>query len=180
MLTTHLQLAQRSRKCGSIHLLPHTPSWLSAYICTMFGVLGPFTSRVYVTYHFWTPICNVLGYWRHRPICYTSLFTTSLVVTTISVYHVLGPSYVASLSGPGFSLDLLLGSSLICVSDFSFDLSFLCVSSVSLFYLCLLSVSLLSFFCVCPFICCPSNTVLAPGKDDTSPHGYISRCSGFQ
>jgi hypothetical protein len=29
-LTTHLQLARRSRKCGSIHLLPHTSSWHSA------------------------------------------------------------------------------------------------------------------------------------------------------
>jgi hypothetical protein len=29
-LTTHLQLMPRSRKCGSIHPLPHTPSWRSA------------------------------------------------------------------------------------------------------------------------------------------------------
>jgi hypothetical protein len=29
-LTTHLQLMQRSRKCGSMHPLPHTPSWLTA------------------------------------------------------------------------------------------------------------------------------------------------------
>jgi hypothetical protein len=29
-LTTHLQLVPRSRKCGSIHPLPHTPSWHSA------------------------------------------------------------------------------------------------------------------------------------------------------
>jgi hypothetical protein len=29
-LTTHLQLMSRSRKCGSIHPLPHTPSWHSA------------------------------------------------------------------------------------------------------------------------------------------------------
>jgi hypothetical protein len=29
-LTTHLQLLPRSRKCGSIHPLPHTPSWRSA------------------------------------------------------------------------------------------------------------------------------------------------------
>jgi hypothetical protein len=86
-------------------------------------VLGPFTSRVYVTYHFWTPICKVLGYWRHRSVCYTSLFTTPLVVTTISQ-----PSDVVSRSGPGSSLDLLLGSSLIRVSGRSFDLS-----SVSLF-----------------------------------------------
>jgi hypothetical protein len=29
-LTTHLQLVPRSRKCGSIHPLPHMPSWHSA------------------------------------------------------------------------------------------------------------------------------------------------------
>jgi hypothetical protein len=29
-LTTHLQLVQRSRKHGSIHPLPHTPSWRRA------------------------------------------------------------------------------------------------------------------------------------------------------
>jgi hypothetical protein len=29
-LTTHLQLVPRSRKCGSIRPLPHTPSWRSA------------------------------------------------------------------------------------------------------------------------------------------------------
>jgi hypothetical protein len=29
-LTTHFQLLPRSRKCGSIHPLPHTPSWRSA------------------------------------------------------------------------------------------------------------------------------------------------------
>jgi hypothetical protein len=29
-LTTHLQLVPRSRKCGSIHPLPHMPSWLNA------------------------------------------------------------------------------------------------------------------------------------------------------
>jgi hypothetical protein len=29
--TTHLQLVPRSRKCGFIHPLPHTPSWCSAY-----------------------------------------------------------------------------------------------------------------------------------------------------
>jgi hypothetical protein len=77
--------------------------------CNVLGLLGPFTSRVYVTYHFWTPICNVLGYWRHRSVCYTSLFTTSLVVTTFSVYNVLGPSDIVSRSGPGSSA-LVLGS----------------------------------------------------------------------
>jgi hypothetical protein len=34
--------------------------------------------------------------------------------------------------------------------------------------------------CVCPFICCPSNRVFAPRKEDTSPHGFISRCCSFQ
>jgi hypothetical protein len=29
-LTAHLQLVPRSRKCGFIHPLPHTPSWRSA------------------------------------------------------------------------------------------------------------------------------------------------------
>jgi hypothetical protein len=29
-LTTHLQLVPRSSKCGSIHPLPHTPSWRNA------------------------------------------------------------------------------------------------------------------------------------------------------
>jgi hypothetical protein len=29
-LTTHLQLVPRSRKCGSIHPLPHTSSWRNA------------------------------------------------------------------------------------------------------------------------------------------------------
>jgi hypothetical protein len=31
-LTTDLQPVPRSRKCGSIHPLPHTPSWRSAYV----------------------------------------------------------------------------------------------------------------------------------------------------
>jgi hypothetical protein len=31
-LTTHFQLALRSRKFGSIYPLPHTPSWRSAYL----------------------------------------------------------------------------------------------------------------------------------------------------
>jgi hypothetical protein len=29
-LTTHLELVPRLRKCGSIHALPHMPSWRSA------------------------------------------------------------------------------------------------------------------------------------------------------
>jgi hypothetical protein len=111
-------------------------------------VLGHFTSRVYVTFHFWTPICNVLGYWRHRSDCYTSLFTTPLVVTTISVYNVLGPSDVVSRSGPGSSLDLLLDSSLVCV----FDLSSVCVSSLCLSSLCVSSLLFSVPLSICLFI----------------------------
>jgi hypothetical protein len=59
------------------------------------------TSRcVYIICHFRTPICNMLGYWRHRLVGYTSLFTTPLVITTISVYNELWPSDVMSWSGP--------------------------------------------------------------------------------
>jgi hypothetical protein len=34
--------------------------------------------------------------------------------------------------------------------------------------------------CVCPFIWCPSNRVFAPREEDTFPHGFVFRCSGFQ
>jgi hypothetical protein len=87
---------------------------------------------------------NVLGYWRRRSICYTCLFTTSLVVTTISFYNVLGPSDVVSRSGPG-SCALTIGSSLMCISGRSFDHSsvifFRDLSSV-FSLLCVLSLSL--------------------------------------
>jgi hypothetical protein len=33
--------------------------------------------------------CDVLGYWRRLSLCYSGLFTTSLVVTTVSFYNVL-------------------------------------------------------------------------------------------
>jgi hypothetical protein len=66
--------------------------------------------------------CNVLGYWRRRSVCYSGLFMTSLVVTTISFtmcsYHLSGPGSSAlvlwspwiwsSLVCVGLSLDLLL------------------------------------------------------------------------
>jgi hypothetical protein len=118
----------------------------------MFAVLGPFTSRVYVTYHFWTPICNVLGYWRRRWVCYTSLITTPLVVTTISVYSVLWPSDVVVRSSP-------LISSVIC-SVISLQRLYLGVSSISVLF----SVSLLWLSLLCLFYLCL---------------GCIFRCSGF-
>jgi hypothetical protein len=82
--------------------------------------------------HFWTPICNVLGHWRHRSICYTSLFTTPLVVTTISVYSVLWPFDVVSRSGPLISSLLSVRWSLFGVF---ISVSLLSVSSLCIFYL---------------------------------------------
>jgi hypothetical protein len=87
------------------------------------AVLDHFMLRVYVICHFWTLICNLWGYWRHHLICYTSVFTTPLVVTTISVYSVLWPSDVVSRSSP-------LISSVIC-SVISLQCLYLVVSSIS-------------------------------------------------
>jgi hypothetical protein len=116
------------------------------------SVLDHFTLRVYVTYHFWTPICNVLGYWRHRSVCYTSLFTTSLVVITISVYNVLWPSDVVSRSGP------LVSSAICSVISFG-DLSSVSLSRC-LFYLCLFSLSV----CLSLSRCLFSSPSLSPLK----------------
>jgi hypothetical protein len=44
----------------------------------------------------------------------------------------------------------------------------------------IIGVPLLHLFRVCPFICCPSNRVFASWIEDTFPHGFISRCCGFQ
>jgi hypothetical protein len=96
---------------------------------------------------------NVLGYWRHRSVCYTSLFTTSLVVTTVSVYNVFRPSDIVSRSGSficsviSFSVSSLLFSSLLCFSSLCslfYLSSLLCVSSLSLSSISLLWVLSLS------------------------------------
>jgi hypothetical protein len=105
--------------------------------CTVSGVFNPtmtpsvqclryFTPLryVYVICHFWTPICNVPDYWRLHSICYTCLFTTPLVVTTISGYNVLWPPAVVTRSGP-------LISSLLSVRWFLFSV-FISVSLLSL------------------------------------------------
>jgi hypothetical protein len=83
--------------------------------------------------------CNVSGYWRQCLVCYASLFTTSLVVTTISFTIYLNPLTLclgAVLCLLLLSLDLLwsrLQCSLFCVLSFSVCLSLLCVlSSTSL------------------------------------------------
>jgi hypothetical protein len=51
-------------RCSEYSFCTHNMKLLASYRdmhCTMFGVLRTFTSRVYVTCHFWTSICNVLG-----------------------------------------------------------------------------------------------------------------------
>jgi hypothetical protein len=96
--------------------------------------------QYYVMCHFWTLICNVLGYWRHHSICYTSLFTTPLVVTTVSGYNVLWPSDVVSRSGlfsviySVISFGVFISVSLLYLSSFSVCcvlcyISLLCLSS---------------------------------------------------
>jgi hypothetical protein len=109
--------------------------------CTMLGAFNPTMTQnvkylrylttlryVYVICHFWTPICNVLGYWRHRSICYTSLFTTPLV-TTISVYSVLWSSDVVSRSVLWSLLCYFFGDLL----RWSLFIVFISVSLLSLF-----------------------------------------------
>jgi hypothetical protein len=80
------------------------PLWRQLY--NVGGTWSHFTLQVYVICHFWTPICNVLGYRRHHSICYTCLFTTPLVVITISGYNVSWPSDVVSRSGLLISSDI--------------------------------------------------------------------------
>jgi hypothetical protein len=84
--------------------------------------------------------CNVLGYWRHRSVCYSGLFTTSLVVATISFTMCYDP------------LTLRLGAFLVPLL-WSFDLLGSGLWSL-----------LWSLFCDWSFICCPWNSVLAPEK----------------
>jgi hypothetical protein len=111
------------------------PLWRQMYHV---GVLGPFTSRVYFSYHFWTPICNVLGYWRHHSVCYFSYYDFT------SRHYNLCLQCVATLWR--------------CVSE---RFWFLFGSAA---WISLLSLSPL---CVYPFICCPWNRVFASGREDT-------------
>jgi hypothetical protein len=97
--------------------------------------------------------CNVLEYRRRHSVCYSGLFTTSLVVTTISFYNVLWPSDVVSPGGPGSSA-LVLWSSLIC-AGLSLDLLLLSAFCDLLVYLPLF------------LFCCPWSRVSAPRKEYT-------------
>jgi hypothetical protein len=128
--------------------------------CTVLAVCNPTMTLNVQCWGTWSLLsllntnCNVLGYWRHRSICYISLFTTSLVVITISPYNVLWPSDVVSQSGPLISVLL----------------------SVRWSTFVMFSLLPLSLLCVCR----PSIRVFAPGMEDTLPHDCISLCSGFR
>jgi hypothetical protein len=134
----------------------------------MFAVLDHFT-LLYVICHFWTPVCNVLGSWRHHSVCYIPLFTTPLIVTTISVYNELWSTDVVSRSSPLISSLFPVRWSPLVIS---FQCLYLGVSFVSMFCLSLLFLSL----CL---ISCLSHTVFASGIEDTCSHGCIFRYFGF-
>jgi hypothetical protein len=85
---------------------PHT--WRFVSLVALVIIKQSFLLPEFVGLHVYK-YCNMLGYWRCCSVCYTSLFTTSLVVTTISFYNVLGPSDVVARSVPGSSA-LILGS----------------------------------------------------------------------
>jgi hypothetical protein len=119
------------------------------------GVLGPLRYLSLLN----TNVCHVLGYWRHRSVCYTSLFTTSLVVTTISVYNVLGPSDVVSRSGSRYSLDLV-----------AWIFIHLCLWSLFCFsLLCLFSLCVSSILSVSVRLSAAPQIVFASRKEYTSP-----------
>jgi hypothetical protein len=79
--------------------------------------------------------CNVPGYWRHRSVCYTCLFTTPLVVTTISVYSVLD-SLTLCLWAVLWSLLLSVRWSPSLCSLFCRCLFSVCVSSLLFIFIC--------------------------------------------
>jgi hypothetical protein len=132
----------------SPHSIMSKTSIISLTYCDVFGVFNPFTSRVYVTDHFWTP--NVTYSVLETPFGLLLCFiTTSLVVTTISFYNVLWPSDVVSRSGPGSSA-LVLWSPLIWSSLISLYLpkSTLLSRSSPYWYENTLSEGCLLSFCV--------------------------------
>jgi hypothetical protein len=149
----HAEFLSGSNKEDQV-FIPRTnlePSSSSLSYCNVMGVFNsimtpnvqclPYLTTlryVYVICHFWTPVCNVLGYWRHHSVCYTPLFTTPLVVTTISVYNELWPSDVVSRNSPLISSMLSVRWSPSVISLQCFHLG---LFSVCLFYLSLLSLS---------------------------------------
>jgi hypothetical protein len=89
-LTTYLQLVQRSKRYGSIHALPHTPSWHNALLVKH---RGEFT---FLPYHFLSKyiFCKCLLLFR----CHTEYFTNVEYYNTQNEFssYVLWVSYVIS------------------------------------------------------------------------------------
>jgi hypothetical protein len=134
--------------------------------------------HVYVICHFWTPICNVRGYWRHRSVCYTSLLTTPLVN-----YN---PCFTMCYDPLMSCLGAVLWSLLLSVRWSLFSV-FITVSLLSMSLLLLSSVfSLLSliFLCLCaeqsrPVAYCrqPASTVTLGIELRWDPWPYICSVS---
>jgi hypothetical protein len=102
----------------------------------MYSVCGtwPFTSRVRFLSLLNTK-CNLLGYWRHRSVCYSCLFTIPLLITTVFLLQCVMTLWrcdVASRSGT------LISS--VIYSVISFGVSSISISSL---FICLLSLSFL-------------------------------------
>jgi hypothetical protein len=91
-------------------------TWISCTIITVqlrYSLIINIVLCLWVRDHFWHQLYNVwplmdakckwLCYWWQRSICYTRLFTTPLVVTTIFCYNVVWLSDILSRSGPWIS-----------------------------------------------------------------------------
>jgi hypothetical protein len=158
------------------------------WYCTMLGYFNPtmtpnVQSRrflttlryVYVICHCWTPICNVLGYWWHRSICYTSLFTTPLVVTTIFLLQCVMTLW-CRVSERSFDIFCYLFDDLASVtSPHSVSLLSLSLLGVSSMSVCLSDLYLFSSLCL---LSCPSNSVCAWNRRHL-PSRLHFRCSSF-
>jgi hypothetical protein len=112
------------------HWYPEDNGYVNLIYCNALGYLTTlrhaFSLLISSEHQIWRA-----RYWRRRSVCYSGLFTTSLVVTTISLYNVLWPSDVTSLSGPDSSALVLLMSLDLVFSDLCWSLlgsaAFICL-----------------------------------------------------
>jgi hypothetical protein len=153
----HVDISKHENKWWSLVLFSTVNSFLNNHIsygnalhekyCDVLGYLTLYVTCLRYLSHLNTK-CDVLEYWRHCSVCYSGLFSTSQVVTTVSF---------TMWSDP---LTSRLGVVLVPLL-WSFDV--LWSACWSAFYD-LLSVFSLLF---CPFICCPWIRMLAPQREDT-------------
>jgi hypothetical protein len=94
-LTTHLQLVPRSRKCGSIHPLPHTPSWRSArgqlyFLLYMFRPQRVvFRCSTYIT----LPLYCALTHFLFQVATSMYIQPPACSITLMALFHALWPPY---------------------------------------------------------------------------------------